>query len=111
MITVTNRDAVKLPDSGTAKFIGADHQADVSFFWVNSPPGSGPEFHWHPYTETWVVLHGEVLIETQDDQLRAHPGDIVTVTAETIHRFRAQGETNLQMVCIHASPTIIQKFV
>lgn len=111
MITVTNRDAVKLPDSGTARFTGADHQADVSFFWVNSPPGSGPEFHWHPYTETWVVLHGEVLIETQDDQLRAHPGDIVTVTAETIHRFRVQGETNLQMVCIHASPTIIQEFV
>ena len=111
MITVTNREAVQLPNSGTARFTDADHQADISFFWVKSPPGSGPGFHWHPYTETWVVLHGEVRIETQDEQLHAHPGDIVTVTAETVHRFRAQGKNNLQMACIHASPTIIQEFI
>ncbi len=111
MITVTNREALQSPRSQTALFTGAEHQAGISFFWVNTHPGGGPEFHWHPYTETWVVLHGEVLIETQEDQLYAHPGDIVTVTTKTVHRFRAQGETNLHMVCIHASPTIIQEFI
>lgn len=111
MITVTNRQAVLDPDSTTALFIGADHQADVSFFWVDSPPGDGPESHWHPYAETWVVLHGEVVIETPDEQLYAYPGDIVTVSAETIHRFRAHGETNLRMLCIHPSSTVIEEKV
>ena len=111
MITVTNRDAVQLPDSMTGLFTGVDHRADVSFFWVNAPPGSGPEFHWHPYAETWVVLEGEALIETQDEKLHAHPEDIVTVTAETVHRFRAQGDHNLRMLCIHPPSTIIEEFI
>lgn len=111
MLTVTNREAVLLPDSATGLFTGADHQADVSFFWVDATPGTGPEFHWHPYAETWVVLEGEVLIETQDEQLQADPGDIVTVSAESVHRFRNRGQTNLQMLCIHPSPTIIEEFV
>jgi len=52
MITIANREAVQTPDSITALFTGADHHADISFFWVDSPPGEGQEFHWHPYAET-----------------------------------------------------------
>lgn len=111
MITVTNREAVLLPDSSTGLFTGADHEADVSFFWVDAAPGTGPEFHWHPYTETWVVLHGEVRIETPDEQLNAGQGDIVTVSAETVHRFRNRGETNLRMLCIHPSSRVIEEFI
>ncbi len=112
MITITNREAVQAPDSITALFTGADHQADISFFWVDSPPGEGQEFHWHPYAETWVVLHGEALIDTQDeDTRRAYPGDIVTVVAETIHRYRTGGDVNLRMICIHPSPRVIEEFI
>ncbi|WP_161485813.1 cupin domain-containing protein [Enteractinococcus helveticum] len=63
------------------------------------------------YAETWVDLQGEVLIETQDEQLQVDPGDIVTVSAESVHRFRNRGQTNLRMLCIHPSPTIIEEFV
>lgn len=111
MITITSRDTLLLPRSLTARFDGSDHHADVSLFWVDSPAGKGPDFHWHPYTETWVVLQGVACIEAGDDDLQAEPGHIVTVPAETIHRFRARGPENLQMLCIHASPTIIQEFV
>lgn len=68
MITVTHRESNRMADSMTGLFTGADHQADVSFFWVDETPGGGPAFHWHPYTETWVVLDGQVLIETQNKQ-------------------------------------------
>jgi mannose-6-phosphate isomerase-like protein (cupin superfamily) len=111
MLTVTKREALEPSQSQTALFTGADHNADVSFFWVDTPPGGGPEFHWHPYAETWVVLHGQVLIETQDDKLNASPGDIVTVSAETVHRFRNHGDDQLRMLCIHPSPKIIEEFV
>lgn len=111
MITIAHREDLLLANSLTALFIGAEHQSDISLFWVDSPPGRGPEFHWHPYTETWVVLSGEAHIQTNDDELQASSGNIVTVPAETTHRFRSVGEENLRMLCIHASPTIIQEFV
>ncbi|KHS54003.1 MULTISPECIES: cupin domain-containing protein [Brevibacterium] len=111
MITIVDRSALQLPGSPTSRFEGADHSADVSMFWVHTPPGNGPDFHWHPYTETWVVLHGEVRIEAGDEQLLAQTGNIVTVPAKTNHRFRSVGRAELEMLCIHASPTIIQGFV
>lgn len=111
MITVSQRDDLLLPGSPTALYEGCDHGAGVSLFWVDSPPGNGPDFHWHPYTETWVVLQGEARIEAGEARLRARAGQVVTISAETVHRFRSCGTGNLQMLCIHDSPTIIQEFV
>lgn len=111
MITVTNRDNLRLLGSPTAMYEGRDHGAGVSLFWVDAGPGDGPDPHWHPYAETWVVLHGEVRIEAGEDRLRARAGDVITIPAKTVHRFRSCGTGNLQMLCIHASPMIIQEFV
>lgn len=111
MITITDREALALPGSPTSRFEGGDHGADISLFWVRTPPGAGPDFHWHPYTETWVVLAGEVQVDADDEHLVARPGDHVTVTAGTVHRFRNSGTATLEMICIHASDRIIQEFV
>ncbi len=111
MITITERDSLLLPNSRTARFVGAENHAEISLFWVNAAPGTGPDFHWHPYSETWVILGGEARVETSEDHLLAQPGQIVTVPTETVHRFRCHGDQYLQMLCIHASPTIIQEFV
>ncbi len=111
MITVSDREDLRLPGSATARFQGIEHGSDVSLFWVRTPPGAGPDRHWHPYTETWVVVGGEVRIEAGEVTHEAGPGAIVTVPAQTIHRFRNIGTTTLEMVCIHASPEIIQDFV
>jgi len=111
VITITDRSELQLSGSATARYQGSDHGADASLFWVRTPPGGGPDAHWHPYTETWVVLHGVVRIEAGDERLQAHPGAIVTVPAHTVHRFRNVGTTVLEMICIHASPAIIQDFV
>lgn len=111
MITVKDRNELQSPGSATARYQGSDHGADASLFWVRTPPGEGPDAHWHPYTETWVVLDGEASIEAGDEHLQAHPGAIVTVPAYTAHSFRNIGTTVLEMICIHASPAIIQDFV
>lgn len=111
MITVTDRDSLRLSPAGTARFEGTDHSAGVSFFWVDNPPGVGPDRHLHPYSETWVVIAGTASIDADGDQLVAGPGSIVTVTAGTRHRFRSIGPSRLEMICIHASETIIQEFV
>lgn len=111
MITVTDRNALQSSGSATARYEGSDHSSDVSLFWVRTPPGEGPDLHWHPYAETWVVLDGEVHIEAGEEQLQAHAGQIVTVPAHTVHRFRNIGTATLEMICIHASANIIQEFV
>lgn len=111
MITVTNRDSLRMGGVGTARFEGADHRAGVSFFWVDTPRGGGPNLHRHPYTETWVVLEGEADIAADGERIHAMAGDILTVTAGTVHQFRCTSEQNLKMVCIHASSTIIQEFI
>lgn len=46
----------------TRRFVGAEHGADVSYFFVENQPGEGPGLHWHPYSETWVVLEGTLRI-------------------------------------------------
>lgn len=111
MITITTRNDLRGGEAGTARFVGDDHDAGVSFFWVEAPEGTGPDLHVHPYTETWVVLKGEALVLADGEEVRAKAGDILTVTAGTRHQFRGASADNLEMVCIHASPAIIQEFV
>lgn len=111
MITVTTRADNQLPGSKTARFTGADYGADVSMFWVHAAPGIGVDPHWHPYSETWVVIQGEARIEADGEEVHAVAGDIVTVGPRTIHGFKNCGTDSLEILCIHASPEIIQEFV
>lgn len=93
----------------TARFEGEDYQSGVSFFLVDNDPGQGPVLHRHPYTETWVVRAGSVIVTADDETVEAVAGDILTVTAGTAHKFTNSGSGRLEMVCIHASPRMIQE--
>jgi mannose-6-phosphate isomerase-like protein (cupin superfamily) len=93
----------------TTRFEGKDHSSGVSFFLVDNDPGQGPGLHRHPYTETWVVRAGSATITADDETVEAVAGDILTVTAGTAHKFTNSGSDRLEMVCIHASPRMIQE--
>ena len=102
---------LRIGSGRTRMFIGAEHAAGVSYFFVDNEPGQGPDLHRHPYSETWVVLEGEVTVTADGVDHRAGVGDILVVGPETPHRFRAEGEGTLKMMCIHASPRIEQEFL
>lgn len=93
------------------RFEGAAHGADVSYFYVENQPGEGPGLHWHPYTETWVVLDGAALFTVGDQSIMAGAGDTVTGPAHVPHRFVNAGDGILRLIGIHASATIIQTFL
>lgn len=93
------------------RFVGAEHQADVSYFYVENAPGEGPGLHWHPYSETWIVLEGCARITRGAETFDATAGDTATVAAHVPHRFVNAGEGTLRILCIHASATIIQTFL
>ena len=94
---------------GTLTFEGEDHGSGVSFFLVNNQPGEGPGLHKHPYSETWIVRGGKGRFTADGKEVDAGPGDILVVGPETPHKFKNVGTDRLDVICIHASPRIIQE--
>ena len=92
------------------RFIGAEHAAGVSYFFVDNEPGEGPDIHRHPYPETWVLLEGEARITIDGDVLHAVAGDTATAPAGAWHGFKNCGTGRLRVLCIHASDRIIQEW-
>jgi mannose-6-phosphate isomerase-like protein (cupin superfamily) len=109
MYTVVRANEIEPSPGGTVVFEGEPHGSGVSFFLVASEPSAGPVLHTHPYSETWIVRAGAVRFTADGEDLDAAPGDIVVVGAETPHRFENVGSERLDMVCIHASPRLIQR--
>jgi mannose-6-phosphate isomerase-like protein (cupin superfamily) len=95
--------------AGTVRFEGESHGSGVSFFLVNNEPGAGPDLHKHPYSETWIVRSGKARFTAGSKTIEAGPGDIVVVHREVPHKFKNIGTDRLDIVCIHASPRIIQE--
>ena len=94
---------------GTITFEGDPHASGVSFFLVNSEAGAGPDLHRHPYSETWIVRGGRALFTADGEELEAGPGDIIVVSTDTPHKFKSLGPERLDIICIHASPKMIQE--
>lgn len=91
---------------GTITFEGAPHGSGVSFFLVNNKPGTGPDLHTHPYSETFIVRSSQARFTVDGRDIDAGPGDIVIVEPDTPHTFKNIGAERLDMVCIHAAPTM-----
>lgn len=94
---------------GTVTFEGEPFGSGVSFFLVNNQPGAGPGLHRHPYSETWIVRSGKALFTADGEEIEAGPGDILVVGPDTPHKFKNAGDERLDIVCIHASPRMIQE--
>jgi len=109
MNRVIPADDLRVAASRTLRFEGKDHGSGVSFFLVTNDPGQGPAVHRHPYSETWTVLEGEATIRIGDEVVVATSGDTAVVGADTWHGFTNTGTGVLRIMCIHASPTMIQE--
>jgi mannose-6-phosphate isomerase-like protein (cupin superfamily) len=109
MYTVIRSDEQQPSPGGTVTFEGEHHGSGVSFFLVNNEPGAGPDLHRHPYSETWIVRAGKARFTADGDDLEAGPGDIVVVGSETPHKFKNIGGERLDVICIHASPRMVQE--
>jgi mannose-6-phosphate isomerase-like protein (cupin superfamily) len=94
---------------GTVRFEGESYGSGISFFLVNNDPGAGPDLHRHPYSETWIVRSGRARFTANGQDIEAGPGDILVVEPEVPHKFTNAGTERLEVVCIHASPRMIQE--
>jgi mannose-6-phosphate isomerase-like protein (cupin superfamily) len=107
---VIRSDELRPSSKGTIVFEGKDYGSGVSMFIIDyHAPGEGPVLHKHPYPETWIVRNGSARFTAGDQEIEAGSGDVVVVQAETPHKFKNSGPENLDIICIHPSPTFIQE--
>lgn len=109
MYTVIRSAGLELRPGGTVRFEGAPHGSGASFFHVRNVPGAGAALHVHPYPETWLVRAGRVRFTIGGEPVEAGAGDIVVAPADIPHEFTNIGTDQLEMICIHPSPRIIQE--
>ena len=99
-------NAADLPGERTKAFEGSEHGARICMYLVDDAPGQGPDLHWHPYEEVFVVHSGTGVWTAGDQEIEGGPGAIIRVPPETPHKFRAT--TQLRVTAIHVSPEFVQ---
>ena len=104
---ILNRDSLPY-DGNTYEFEGFKFQdTEVSFIWVDMPPGGSVRLHKHPYKEIFVVQEGMVTFTVDSEVLDAHVGQIIIVPADTPHKFKNTGDQQLKQVDIHVNKEFI----
>ena len=105
--TLLNRSDLPF-DENTYEFIGSQHQnTEVSFIWVDMPPGGSVRLHKHPYKEIFIIQEGISTFTVDSTTLEAHAGQIVIVPAGVPHKFTNNSDRQLMQVDIHVNKEFI----
>jgi mannose-6-phosphate isomerase-like protein (cupin superfamily) len=105
--TILNRD--ELPhDGNTYEFMGSQYlDTEISFIWVDMPPGGKLRLHKHPYKEIFIIQEGVATFTVDSAILEAHAGQIIIVPADVPHKFRNMSDKQLRQIDIHVNPQFI----
>jgi mannose-6-phosphate isomerase-like protein (cupin superfamily) len=98
MSNINEIDIRKLTDPVQSGYYNAaitavnDHMIRVSVM------TSGYPWHRHPNSgETFIVIEGILILETQDKVLHLEAGGIATIPANVVHRTRPAGERSVNL--------------
>ena len=111
MHTIIRSGELTTAPNGTMKFEGEPYGSQISMFVMSTAPGEGPDLHVHPYSETWIVHAGSARFTADGESIEAGPGDILVAGPNTVHGFKNIGTERLDIICIHASPRVIQEWI
>jgi quercetin dioxygenase-like cupin family protein len=106
MATVIPIESIRLSERA-ARFEGGD-AIPVSGFITQYDRGQGPDLHFHPYAELFIVQEGTAVFTAGDEQLTVAAGNLVIVPPETVHGFKSASDEKLRVVSVHPSPTVLQ---
>ncbi len=108
---ILNRDDLPF-DGNTYEFEGLQFPGtEVSFIWVDMPPGGGVRLHKHPYEEIFIIQEGKAAFTVGTANLKAHAGQIIIVPAGTAHKFANAGEQRLRQIDIHVHKQFITQWL
>jgi quercetin dioxygenase-like cupin family protein len=94
--------------SATAALFEGGDDVPVSIFVTAYERGQGPDRHFHPYAEVFVVQAGTATFTVGDEEVVVEAGHIVVVPPETVHAFKGTGDYTLRVVSVHPSPAVQQ---
>ena len=105
--TLLNRE--ELPyDGNTYEYQGIRHRdTNVSFIWVDMPPGGTIRLHKHPYEEIFIIQEGRATFTVGSVQLEARAGQIIIVPADVPHTFANLSDQQLKQIDIHVSKQFV----
>lgn len=90
-----------------ALFEGGD-EINGSIFVTEYDRGEGPDLHFHPYPEAFVVESGTAVFTSGDEQLTVSAGHIVVVPGQATHGFKSAGDEKLRVVSFHPNREVVQ---
>jgi mannose-6-phosphate isomerase-like protein (cupin superfamily) len=104
---VLNRE--ELPyDGNTYEFVGSHYQnTEISFIWVDMPPGGSVKLHKHPYQEIFIIQEGTAIFTVGSATLEARAGQIIIVPEHTPHKFMNLSDNQLKQIDIHVNKEFI----
>ena len=95
-------------DGNTYEFQGIQYpDTNVSFIWVDMPPGGTIRLHKHPYEEIFIIQEGVATFTVDSATLEAHAGQIIIVPAEVPHKFMNLSDKQLKQIDIHVNKQFI----
>ncbi|MEE4242676.1 MAG: cupin domain-containing protein [Desulfopila sp.] len=90
-------------------FQGKDIGTNVTvLFYSTEELGVGPQWHFHPYDEIFIVREGNALFTIGDRKIEAKAGDILLGPANIPHKYENIGPGMLETTDIHLSSHWIQ---
>jgi mannose-6-phosphate isomerase-like protein (cupin superfamily) len=84
---------------------------NVSFIWLDLPPGEGPRLHRHPYAEVFIVQEGQATYTVGANVLEVAAGQVVIAPPNVPHKFTNSGTGRLRQVDIHLSKHFITEWL
>jgi quercetin dioxygenase-like cupin family protein len=97
--------------SPTAALFEGGDEINGSIFVTEYDRGQGPDLHFHPYPEAFVVQAGRAVFTAGDEKLTVEAGHIVVVPADTTHGFESDSDEKLRIVSFHPSPRVEQAYL
>ncbi len=105
--TIINRDDLPY-DGNTFEFVGSQYQdTEISFIWVDMPPGGLVKLHKHPYKEIFIIQEGTATFTVGSIILEAYAGQIIIVPADVPHKFMNSSDKQLKQIDIHINKQFI----
>ena len=105
--TVLHRDELPF-DGNTYEFQGIQYQeTNVSFIWVDMPPGGTIRLHTHPYEEIFIIQEGVATFTVGSVTLDARAGQVIIVPAAVPHKFMNLSDKQLKQIDIHVSKQFV----
>ena len=109
--TLLNRD--ELPrGSSSYSFEGTQYQdTEISFIWVDMPPGGSVRFHKHPYKEIFIIQEGVAIFTVGLNILEVCAGQIIVARADVPHKFMNAGDKQLKQIDIHVNKEFVTEWL